>query len=209
MGELRMTGDTPQRIRPDMTLSDVPVAVDTRVVFSSRIVEMDCPDLLCSHLAIKCLDRCFESLCRADVVTGGEGMSRIEANAKGQAGTGLHDFSQVLKTMTNALTLTGSVFQKNPKRTQIESVRCAFQTLRTHLDPVSLTRSARAARMNYEVVCAEKNPALQLFSKGRARLLQHRLIRCRKIDQIVSMNGYGRDLCLASNALEQLDFFIA
>src|SRR5688500_2695699 len=137
---------------------------------------MDCPHSLCSYLAIKCLHRCFESFYRADVVTGCEGVSRIEANSEGQVGTGRHNCSQVLKPVANALTLARGVFQENPNRTQIESVGGVLQTLSAGVEPIRFACTAGATWMNYEVICLEKNSAFELFSKGGARLLEHPLV---------------------------------
>ena len=128
-----------QRVTADMALSDVPVAIHPRVVLSPRIIEVDSLDFLRSHLPIQRLDRRFESLSGANVVTGGEGVSGIEANTQGQSGTSLHDFSQVLKPMADAFALAGGIFQKNPNRPQIKSVRRSLQTLRARLNPLSLT----------------------------------------------------------------------
>ena len=67
--ELRVTGYTPQRVVTDMTLADVPVAINSGVVAGPRIVEMDGAHSFCTHFPIKRLDRVFQSLCRAYIVT--------------------------------------------------------------------------------------------------------------------------------------------
>src|SRR6267154_3653373 len=75
--QLRMAGNAPQSIGSNMSLADVPVAVDTRIVSRSRVVEVDSADAAGADSSLYDLHRRFESFFFADIVSGRKSVRRI------------------------------------------------------------------------------------------------------------------------------------
>lgn len=121
VGQFRMTRDSPQRRAPDVAFADVPVAIHAGIVRRARIVEMDCPHLLQTDKTIDRLQGGLQSVCFANVVTGGEGMRRINAHAELKFGTGIHDCAQMFEAVPDTFTLTRGVLQQNAQRPEFQT----------------------------------------------------------------------------------------
>ena len=76
-----MARDASQRCTTDVTFANVPVSIDTRIVRRSRIVEVNGAHVFSLDGALKFYNHSFQTVFFANVVTGGEGVCRVEANA--------------------------------------------------------------------------------------------------------------------------------
>src|ERR1700738_4782528 len=131
MGQFRMTRNTAQSFAADVAFANVPMTIDPRIVRRARIVEMNGTHVSQSNRAANCFQRRFQSICFANVVTGGERMRRINAHAEGKFRAGIHDRAQMFKTMPDALALAGGVFQQNSQPAKLQPFYRYLQTART------------------------------------------------------------------------------
>src|ERR1051325_8447196 len=97
-----MTCDAAQRLTADVAETDVPVAIHARVVVSLRVVEVDGAHVLSADAALDRFERGGEAVLVAQVVSGGEGVGGVEADAEVERGAGGDDLAQVLEAVTDA-----------------------------------------------------------------------------------------------------------
>ena len=81
--------DVPERFPANLSLADVFMTIHARAEIGFGIVQVKREDLLQSNQVIDFLDGGVPTLLRANVVTGGKEMCRIQANAQTP---GLSDF---------------------------------------------------------------------------------------------------------------------
>ena len=121
MRKFPMLSHSPQRIPADMTLPDVPVTIDSGVIGCPRIIEVNCAHIVSADFAIQCLHRRVQAIFFSNVVTGGEGVGRVDAHTERDLRTRFHDLAEVLKPVTDAFTLSGGVLEQDAKRTEIQT----------------------------------------------------------------------------------------
>src|SRR5678815_644160 len=97
-----------------------------------------------------------------------ERVRRVEANAEWNLRTGLHDRGEMLKTMSDAVALSGGVFEQDAElrartRAELHALARDLQTLRAERDAVGLARAARTARMHHQIIDAEQQRTLHFF----------------------------------------------
>src|SRR5690349_1528489 len=108
-----MLGDATQGVEADMSFADVPVTIDTRVVDGARVVEVNRAYVLQPDGFLHALQQRFKTVCFANVVTGGERVRRVEADAERQLRTRVHDLAEMFEAMADAFALTGGVFEQD------------------------------------------------------------------------------------------------
>jgi hypothetical protein len=203
--ESRLSCDTREGFRADVSEADVPMPVNARVVRGARIVEVYGAHSGKADVSFERVERGGQSVFVSDVVAGGEGVRCIETDTEFQFGATLGYLAQVLEAVADALALTRSVFEKNAKAAKLKPIARGLQTLSARSDAVGLARAARAARVNDEIVSAERQPSLYLFAERGDRLLTDCFIRRGEVDEIVCVYDDGRDFSLTPYALEVLD----
>ena len=134
--QLWVTRDTAQGFGADVTLADVPVAIDAGVVNGARVVEVNGADVLDSHGLLHPLNQRSETIFLADVMTGSKGVRRVEANAERDFRTQLHDQGEMFEAVADAVALPGGVFQQDAQ---------AYET-QTDFNPLQLPRESRGGR---------------------------------------------------------------
>src|SRR5687767_2187335 len=92
-------------------------------------------------------------------------MRGVDADSERQLWTRVHDRAQMLEPVTDALTLSRSVFQKDAQLAESQSLASNLQTNRSGLNAVSFARAAGTTRVNNDVVSAECNAALHFFTE--------------------------------------------
>src|ERR1043165_5615983 len=83
VGEARGAGDAPERVRADVAEAEMPVAVNARVVFGLRVVEVDGAHVAESDVRVERVERGTQSVVGAQGAAGCEGVRRVEADAQG------------------------------------------------------------------------------------------------------------------------------
>jgi hypothetical protein len=115
MLELGVPGDALQGVGADMAFTDVPVAVDARVVGGARVVEVNGADVFEFDGLLNSLKQPFETVFFANVVTRRESVCGVETNAQRKFRTDAHDLVEVLDAVTDAIALAGRVLEQNAK----------------------------------------------------------------------------------------------
>ena len=110
-----MAGNAAQGVGADMAFTYMPVAVNTRVVCSARIVEVNRANTFQPDRFSDSLNKRLQTIFLAYVVTGGERMRRIETNAERNFRTESHDLLKMFETMTDAVALARGVLQQYAK----------------------------------------------------------------------------------------------
>ena len=143
MFEFRMLRDASQCVRADVAFADVPVTIDARVVGSARIVEMDGAHVFESSQFFELFESALRAIFFANVVTGSEGVCRVEANAERKLRTNAHDLVEMFEAVTDAVALSRSVFEQDAKRPELQSLARDLQT-RAHSAMPSASHAPRA-----------------------------------------------------------------
>jgi len=81
-----MAGDAAERGAPDVTATEVTVAIHARVVFGLRVVEMDDTNVFSADVFFERVEDGVEVVFFAKVIAGGESVRCIEANAEIERG---------------------------------------------------------------------------------------------------------------------------
>src|SRR5262245_56985828 len=118
MRQLWMAGEAPQCFPADMSLADVPVPIDARVVSRLRVIEVHGAHIPESDSPLDYRDRRFQSIRFPNVIAGSEGMRGIDANAERQFWTRFDDGAQMFEAMTDAFALAGCVLKQNAQATE-------------------------------------------------------------------------------------------
>jgi hypothetical protein len=113
----------------------------------------------------------------------------------------------MFESMADAITLARRVFKKNFQLAELQPFARDLQTRRAQRDAVSFTSTARASRMDHEVIDTEQQRSLNFFTKRSTRLLQHHVVGSGEIDEVVAVNEDRRDLCLSPRLSKQEDIF--
>ena len=124
-------------------------------------------------------------------------MGCVNTESEPKFGTTVFDLAQMFEAIADACTLACGVFQQNAQPPEIETSAGDLQTTGAGFYPIGGAGAARAARVHYEIVRPEQNRALDLFAKRGARFLQDRFLGRGEIDQIVAVNCYRPQPCLA------------
>src|SRR5205807_1779140 len=111
--EARVVEDKGERIAADGPFADVLVAVDARAERFLRVIEMKRADLLDADVALHLVDHPLPALARADVVTGGEDVAGVDADANARLVIDrLNDPPQLLERAADARALPGRGLQQ-------------------------------------------------------------------------------------------------
>src|SRR5688500_5845057 len=111
-----MARDASHRFDADVSFADVPMAIDTRIVRSTRIVEVDRPHVFQANSSIHLLNQRVQSVFFPNVISGSERMRRIKTDSECKRGTAIHYLAQMFEAMSDTFTLPCRVLQKNSKR---------------------------------------------------------------------------------------------
>jgi hypothetical protein len=120
--EPRVRGDAAQGFEADVAEAEVPVAVDARIIRGARVVEVDGAHVLDTDVVVERFESGREAVLFAEVVAGGEGVGRVEADAEAESRTLGDNLAQVLEAVADALALPGGVLQKDAEVSDRKSV---------------------------------------------------------------------------------------
>src|SRR4051812_13781203 len=171
----------------------MPVAGFARVLGGLRGVERDGEDVLKLDVRVERVERGREAVLVAYVVAGREGVRGVEADAEVQFGAPAGDLAQVLEAVADALALPGRVLQKNPQGVEFEPFARGLQTFGAGADGILFAGAAGTARVEDEVVCAEREAALDLLAEGGDGLLADAFVRGGEVDEVVGVDDDGVD----------------
>src|SRR6185369_9510584 len=163
-----MTSDAAECLGADVAFADVPVTIDARVVSSARIVEVNGAHVFSLHCLLHSLKQRLQSVFLANVISGGECVCRVETNCERKLWANAHDRFKVFETMTDAVALSRSVFQKDFQLSELQTLARGLQTRGAQRDAVSFTGTARTPRMDHQVIDAEQQRAFNFFTKRSA-----------------------------------------
>ena len=92
-------------------------------------------------------------------------MRGVYANAERKFRASLHDRAQMLETMADAFTLSGSILKQNLQLAETQAFACHLKTERTNLQRIFFRTAARAAGMHDEVIDTEGDRSFDFFTK--------------------------------------------
>jgi hypothetical protein len=124
--------------------------------------------ILRADVPLKRFDRRIQAFPFAQVVSGRKGVGCVEADAQVKRLTIRHDLAQVFEAMAYTFALPGRVFEQDAKRAQVNAVAGRLYTLGADAYRVCLARAPGAARMNDQVISAERDAAQDLFAERGA-----------------------------------------
>src|SRR5690349_9925542 len=136
-----MLGDAAQGFGADVAFADVPVTVDAGVVNGARIVEVNGANALQTDCLLNSLQQRIEPVRVANVVTSGERVRRVETNPERQLRTRVHDLAEMFEAVTDAVALSGGVFEQDAQRTEFQTLARDLQARCTQRDAVRFTRA--------------------------------------------------------------------
>src|SRR5205085_8353934 len=166
-------------------------------------------DVLCADVALDGFDGCGQAICFAQIVTGGESVRRVEADAEPKRRAAFADRAQMLEAMTDARALPGGVLQQDTQLFEIKVGGGPLQALGASAYAVRLAGVLGAAWMHDQIIRTERKAALDLFAKRSDGFFPNQRIGRRQVDQIVRMNDDRGDLCFRAHTMKSFDLFIA
>src|SRR5688500_15590393 len=143
-----MTGNATQCLGADVPFADVPVTIDAGVVNGPRVVEMNGADILHFHRLLHALNESVESVFFANVVACCERVRRVETNAERDLRAQLHDQREMFEAVTDTVALSGSVFQQDAKRAELQPFARDLQTFRAERNAIGFAGATRTSGMH-------------------------------------------------------------
>jgi hypothetical protein len=128
--QLRMASDTSQGVCANVSLADVPMAIDAGVVWDTGVVEVNGANVFSLHCFLDALNESLKTVFFTNVVARGESVCGVKADAERELWTDAHDRFEVLETMTDAVALSGSVFEQDAELPELQSFARNLQTCR-------------------------------------------------------------------------------
>ncbi len=122
-------------------------------------------DVLSLYCFLHSLEQGFETVFFTNVVPGCECVGGVETNTKRKLRADAYDRFKVFETMADAITLAGSIFQKNFQLSEPQPFARDLQTCRAQRDAVSFTGTARTSRMDHQVIDTEQQRSFNFFTK--------------------------------------------
>ena len=188
-----------------MALTQIGVTVLVRSAWVTGVIEMEAAGLVGAEEILSLLKERLVARLIVDGMTGGEGVTGIDAEAEISRALGpIDNYCKLLQSVADESSLSCGVLQEDPGVTFGAGSEDFVEGFRDAIDPLLFSSAQVGAGMHHESRDPQSVTAIQLVAEGRSRASEIVWIGRGEIHQIGGVSYQGRDLAIAELLLEPL-----
>src|SRR5262245_11485897 len=181
----RIVQEHPERLKSQAALTDMGVPIDAAAERLFAVVEMKRPQLFQADDALEFLEGCLIVSGGEQRVTGGENVTRVEANTEPlRILDAVDNGRQLLKTMPQAASLSGGRLQQDHHACFAAATVSFIESLGDAANAAARVAVGRRSRMHDQIRQPEHLGTFDFMDKSLDRAAVQRLIRRGEIDQV-------------------------